>query len=342
MVQSTSCSFCSSCGRSFGGYVSNPILFILSSLKSVLLQATAAIHAAFPESALFKRMTVLQSTAAKEFITGWPVTIHAKDASMQSDVAIGSAFSEATTQSAFMSLAARHTSLESTLRTLTRRTEPLSPSRQRTATIHLREEDACTTLPNTSCMCPQHPAPPKMAELPTSSSEPIHLPVPSASMSGTTSISDSLSPITMSHNGGDFRVLRLTASPYPSPNPYDMILPEPAAFCSPVSMLQPQYPVFTARNCAWASVFQMIKQPVKTWACWGPGNLGDYESVDALYKVWTEGSFVEGVGHRPPLQLVDSKWGTQTNKETSKSRLPSWRPHQQGNVSVILFHSCVF
>jgi hypothetical protein len=261
---------------------------------------------------------------------------------MQSDVAIGSAFSEATTQSAFMSLAARHTSLESTLRTLTRRTEPLSPSRQRTATIHLREEDACTTLPNTSCMCPQHPAPPKMAELPTSSSEPIHLPVPSASMSGTTSISDSLSPITMSHNGGDFRVLRLTASPYPSPNPYDMILPEPAAFCSPVSMLQPQYPVFTARNCAWASVFQMIKQPVKTWACWGPGNLGDYESVDALYKVWTEGSFVEGVGHRPPLQLVDSKWGTQTNKETSKSRLPSWRPHQQGNVSVILFHSCVF
>jgi hypothetical protein len=114
-----------------------------------------------------------------------------------------------------------------------------------------------------------------------------------------------------------------------------MILPEPAAFCDAMSMSVSQYPAFTSRNCSWTSLFAMVKQPSLLWKSWRPESLGNYQNIKLLWQAWDEGTLIEGVGRKPPLRLVDKEWGSQKHQQTSKGRLPSWRPHQ--NVSVSTF-----
>ncbi|KAH9049989.1 hypothetical protein EDB84DRAFT_1585396 [Lactarius hengduanensis] len=97
-------------------------------------------------------------------------------------------------------------------------------------------------------------------------------------------------------------------------------------------MTADRYPAFTSRNCNWTSVFAMIKQPALLWKAWRPESLGSYPNVRLLWQAWDEGTLIEGVGRKPPLRLVDEEWGSQKHWQTSKGRLPSWRPHQNASV----------
>lgn len=85
---------------------------------------------------LLKRLKVTQSKVAKAFLQQWPEARKALDTVAQSDLLISGSFSEAATQSAFITLANRHRHSESTIQAvlshcdkLLRRTDPLSPSK---------------------------------------------------------------------------------------------------------------------------------------------------------------------------------------------------------------------
>jgi hypothetical protein len=143
----------------------------------------------------------------------------------------------------------------------------------------------------------------------------------------------------MVHNSKTYAVLQLSPGPSPPYTAFDMnhmILPEPAAFCDPMNMSIDQYPTFTSRNCNWTSIFAMIKRPALLWKPWRPESLGNYLNVKLLWQAWDEGTLIEGVGRKPPLRLVDKEWGSQKHQQTSKGRLPSWRPHQNASVSVCI------
>jgi len=153
---------------------------------------------------------------------------------------------------------------------------------------------------------------------------------------------DIFHPVAVVHNSKNYSVLRLSPGPLSPYTPFDMILPEPAAFCEAMSMSLARYPTFMARNCNWTSILAMVKQPALVWKCWRPNNLGDYENIKCLWQAWDEGTLIEGVGRLAPLQLVDKEWGSQKNQQTSKGRLPSWQPHQDTTVSVHFFNLVCF
>jgi len=335
----------------------------------MLTKGAAAIHQAFPESALLKRLKVLQSKEAAAFFTEWPAARETLDANSQAVNKLGSAFRESATQSAFVSLAARHTSLETTLRShsqkldvLTRRTEPLSPSHQQASTSQSRTRTPESThlTPPPPCLCgiactlhaspvhsPQRPTiqllPPATTKESTNTTPPSPvpvLPVGCIPASNTNILSPPAHPEILSlasvvHNGETFSVLRLSPGPSPPYTAFDMILPEPSAFCDPMSMTINHYPEFTSRKCNWTSMFAMIQQPALLWKPWRPDNLGNYQSIRLLWQAWDEGTLIEGVGRKPPLRLVDKEWGSQKHQQTSKGRLPSWRPHQNASVSAL-------
>ncbi|KAF8264719.1 hypothetical protein EI94DRAFT_1591979, partial [Lactarius quietus] len=82
----------------------------------------------------------------------------------------------------------------------------------------------------------------------------------------------------------------------------------------------------------WTSIFAMVKQPALLWKAWWPESLGNYLNVKLLWQAWDEGTLIEGVGHKPPLWLVDKEWGSQKHQQTLKGHLPSWRPHQNTSM----------
>ncbi|KAH8995286.1 hypothetical protein EDB86DRAFT_2804633 [Lactarius hatsudake] len=143
---------------------------------------------------------------------------------------------------------------------------------------------------------------------------------------------ETLTPVSIVHDGKTHTALRLLPGPSPPYTPFDMVLPEPVAFCDPMNMTVDRYPTFTSRNCNWTSVFAMIKQPALLWKVWRPESLGSYPNVRLLWQAWDEGTLIEGVSRKPPLRLVDEEWGLQKHWQTLKGRLPSWRPHQNASV----------
>ncbi|KAG1885859.1 uncharacterized protein F5891DRAFT_969345 [Suillus fuscotomentosus] len=112
----------------------------------------------------------------------------------------------------------------------------------------------------------------------------------------------------------------------------DLIIPSAEAFCDPITASVPQFPQFTARNCSWSSIFEMVKQPSLLWACWHPRNLGEYHTIKQLWAAWHEGTIVDGVGQMPPLQLIEQEWGGTKDHLTRKGRRQAWRPHNDNNV----------
>ncbi|KAG1883921.1 hypothetical protein F4604DRAFT_1574900 [Suillus subluteus] len=94
----------------------------------------------------------------------------------------------------------------------------------------------------------------------------------------------------------------------------------------------PQYPQFTPHNCSWTAIFEMVKQPCFLWACWHPGNLGEYRSIKQLWATWHEGTIIDSVGQMPPLLLVEQEWGGTRNPSTRKGCRQTWRPHNDTNV----------
>jgi hypothetical protein len=254
-----------------------------TNLNSVILilQVTAAIYNTFPTSPIFKRVKVLQTAEAAAFFAQWPAAREVKEADNRAVNELGSAFRESATQSAFVALAARHTSLEAALRSqsvqldvLTRRTEPLSPSRLRehgpnriTFQTQHRYRDASPNLAdvspnladvtnNTACAaCSVHVSPSHCDQsLPA---PPVSLPsVSSSNLTGSTPTrkngqdahpaANILHPVAVVHNSKTYSVLQLSSGPLSPYTPFDMILPEPAAFCDAMSMSLAQYPTFMA------------------------------------------------------------------------------------------------
>ncbi len=83
-------------------------------------------------------MKVFACPGVKRFLDTWPSLVSGTACELEEGATIASTFSEANTQTAFMSIAARQKEVETTLRVqtaqlnvLTHRTEPLSPSCKR-------------------------------------------------------------------------------------------------------------------------------------------------------------------------------------------------------------------
>lgn len=131
----------SSFGPFSGGWVKFVSYFLHRSLlgsTSLSLQVSAAIYEHFPDCSLFCRLKVFACPAAKHFLAAWPNLVKGAEHKLEKEMAISSTFFETNTQMAFMSLAAGQKGFEAVLRaqtaqldTLTRRTEPLSPTQKR-------------------------------------------------------------------------------------------------------------------------------------------------------------------------------------------------------------------
>ncbi|KZS99892.1 uncharacterized protein LAESUDRAFT_667384, partial [Laetiporus sulphureus 93-53] len=91
-------------------------LELLQQLRPFFWRAMGAIHEAFPESVLFKRMEVLQSEQARHFLTSWPAACQVKDAGAQDAMDTAVTFSESAMQSVFMSISISSRQIESALR----------------------------------------------------------------------------------------------------------------------------------------------------------------------------------------------------------------------------------
>jgi len=68
-----------------------------------------------------------------------------------------------------------------------------------------------------------------------------------------------LSLASVVHNGKTFSVLWISPSPSLPYTAFDMILPEPVAFCDPMSMTVNHYPTFTSQKCNWTSIFALVE-----------------------------------------------------------------------------------
>ena len=154
-------------------------------------------------------------------------------------------------------------------------------------------------------------------------------------------MSSELLPIIVKVHGKTYNVLPLSPGLNALRTNADLILPPPAAFANMKGSSSPQYPRFTSTGCNWTAVFAAIRQPLNLWDCWGPGNLGDYSSVDSLWDAWDTGRIVVGVGQKPPLRLVEEEWGEKKKTDTQKGRQQMWRI--KGNTLVgrhLLRSSC--
>jgi len=99
------------------------------------LQVSTAIYEHFPECSLFHCMKVFTCPGTKCFLDTWPSLVLGTACKLEEEATITSTFSEANTQTAFMSIAAQQKEVKTTLcvqtaqlNVLTHCTEPLSPS----------------------------------------------------------------------------------------------------------------------------------------------------------------------------------------------------------------------
>jgi hypothetical protein len=92
------------------------------------------------------------------------------------------------------------------------------------------------------------------------------------------------------------------------------------------------YPPFTTRDCTWQYIFDRITNPSDLWVLYAPRGLGDYPDVKSLWQAWDKGTFVDDVGRKPALQLIDARWGNLKSQETNRKRFPSWRPANNEKV----------
>jgi len=129
-------------------------------------------------------------------------------------------------------------------------------------------------------------------------------------------------PILIQHESKFYYVLPLTLESG------RLILPQPAAFYLPPSPPVPDFPAFNSNNMNWKSILEMVKQRTLCWPVWAPRSLGSYKSVDEIWKEWSEGNVVKGVGRSPPLRLVEELWGAggQVGEPKKTGTRQTWRP----------------
>ena len=325
----------------------------------------------------------------------WPEACELKNHESEQLHMLSNKFNEAATQSAFMAIALRLQRHEEHLETLTRRTDVLSPSRQRRIVPHSTPTALPCRPPSThTCshcaFCSNdtsrrgastahddrridQPLPslistieaatranandagssPSSPVAPTSSLQsPVisRQPLPATASFNSSSHSDVpqiispavapaagppvaiLTPVTVTVLNKTYTVLPLSPGPTPLRTNADLILPASVAFTDLKDSSVPRYPTFTARSCNWTSVLSMVRQPQHLWTCWGPGSLGEYDTIEALWEAWDVGRTVPGVGQKPPLRLIEEEWGEKKKTATQKGRQQVWRP--KGNNTV--------
>ncbi|KAF8483064.1 hypothetical protein JB92DRAFT_2763636, partial [Gautieria morchelliformis] len=91
------------------------------------------------------------------------------------------------------------------------------------------------------------------------------------------------------------------------------------------------YPKF-GQLCMWQATLELIRDPLWTWECWGPDTLGAYWTCRDVWRVWTEGTLVEGVSQKVPLQMVERQWGAKKIVGTKKGSHQCWWPTGNTNV----------
>ncbi|THH15033.1 hypothetical protein EUX98_g9527 [Antrodiella citrinella] len=148
--------------------------------------------------------------------------------------------------------------------------------------------------------------------------------------------SSELVPQLVQHAGTQYTVLPLSPGLNPPRTNMDLILPPAAAFraLDPRALSNatpPQYPVFTHITCNWSAILKAIKQPSQVWSTWCPKSLGAYVDIQAVWDTWDVGCIVPGVGHMPPLRLIESEWGG-LKSTTGKGRQQLWRPKNNKNA----------
>ncbi|KAF5343380.1 hypothetical protein D9758_015630 [Tetrapyrgos nigripes] len=118
--------------------------------------------------------------------------------------------------------------------------------------------------------------------------------------------------------------------------PLDMILPPPSAFYDDLSKKCDSYPLFSTcgQGFTWKDLLDQVKRPVELWSVYKPKGLGDYSTVEMLWKVWEEGVYVDGVGRCPPLRMIEERWGSLKNKD-GQGRHAQWRPKSDAKARKI-------
>ena len=335
-------------------------------------QAISSIHERFPDSGLIKRLSILSRPNAESFFQQWPTLRQQEEVANDQLSVLGNAFHESPTRNAFSSFAAqmkgmnRH--MESTseqLSVLTRRTEPFSPSKSNSqphsTNFHpfWHSVSPCRLFPpgSSAPVTPTSPSPPPPAPsnspqynsfampeprpptVSTCESLPVQtspLPVPSNGRVYPLQISNTLNPATtISASNHIYHILPLTPSAahgQPVRTPHDLVLPPATAF----SMSAPMYPVFTTVDCTWQYILNRVVNLSALWSSYAPGSLGDYPDIKSIWQMWDEGTYIENVGRKPAVRLIDERWGNLESQETHKRKYSSWRPRNDTKVSAYL------
>jgi hypothetical protein len=312
-------------------------------------QAIAAIRERFPDSGIVKRLNVLSDHDANLFLRQWRVSRSQEEAANDQSSVLRNAFHESPTQNAFSSISAQmhgmNQFMESTsnkLAVLTRRTDPLSPSKHPNHNhphpptflpINFfpyanNNADTPNLLPSTSSKSVSHHV---------SEPESPHLNTGSTMPSSTPNFllgSNVLIPILITLSNQPYHVLPLTPPVACHSGPsrplvhtaHDLILPPASAFFSST------YPTFSTVDCSWQYLLDKVMNPSCLWLTYAPGSLGDYEDVKSLWQTWDEGAYVKDIGRKPAMRLIDARWGNLESKETHKRKYPSWRPRNDNKV----------
>jgi len=231
------------------------------------------------------------------------------------------------------------------LSVLTRRTEPLSPSKQSAAqpnstNHHPSLSNSYSTsdlssLPSTPG--PSNPPPSVPSNSPSIQSAQIiasngsHGQAHPPASEFPSPRSNVLSPATISvSNHHTYHILPLSPpATLDQPlvhTPHDLILPPASAFPSLT------YPIFTTVDCTWQYVLDQVVNPSLLWSSYAPGSLGDYADIKSIWQAWDEGTYIKDVGRKPALRLIDARWGNLESQETHKRKYPSWRPRNDNKV----------
>ncbi|KZS95592.1 hypothetical protein SISNIDRAFT_397570, partial [Sistotremastrum niveocremeum HHB9708] len=86
------------------------------------------------------------------------------------------------------------------------------------------------------------------------------------------------------------------------------------------------YPIFSRDFCSWDDILKAVQHPTCLWDCWGPGPLGSFRDISAIWTAWDSGRPIDGVGVCAPLRTVENYFGKTYDKSISKGHYASWRP----------------
>jgi hypothetical protein len=278
-------------------------------------------------------------------------------------------FNEAPTREAISAFSARLHSMQNQLTNIHRRTEILSPSKNKTTANppafdhhNLLGSPRRLLFPcevaNSAAVTPLLPPPSLLLPAPNISTQtspvipetalPLNDPITNISTQTSPVIPETALPSSNESNPGprnvltpiivtitepitrSFTVLSLTAQR----SPHDLILPPRTAFSSY------NYPCFTFKTCTWQFIFENVSEPSALWISYAPESLGNYLDIKSLWQAWDEGTYVLKIGRKPALRLIDGRWGNIKN-QNNHGRLPSWRPRNDEKVFYFYNSICI-